>query len=143
YYVQKHPLNQNILTYIKSFEIMKIPIYHTMTMPSGQLSRYLSELSVIAAYAKAAGQIQLYEQAKSAYDNMVSQYNEQTKPKKKGFWDLPSFWNLNTNDAMPLSYLEEDTLFKILTKTVMTLTQGEIIKKLNESVELFNQKYGS
>ena len=122
---------------------MKIPIYHTMAMPSGQLSRYLSELSVIAAYAKAAGQIQLYEQAKSAYDNMVSQYKEQTKPKKKGFWDLPSFWNLNTNDAMPLSYLEEDTLFKILTKTVMTLTQGEIIKRLNESVERFNQKYGS
>ena len=55
-------------------------------MPSMELRNYLSELASIAALAKAANQTELYNQAKEAHDNLVTQYNTQNRPKKKGFW---------------------------------------------------------
>lgn len=99
---------------------MRMTIYHTTTMPSMKLTRYLSELSGIAALAKAANQMQLYNQAKDAHDSLVSKYNEQTRPKKKGFWeqlkDNLTFRELDTHVATPLSYLEDDVWFRSISE---------------------------
>lgn len=57
-----------------------MPIYHTTTMPSMELRIYLSELATIAALAKVAKQTEIYNQAKEAYDHLVSQYNEHAPP---------------------------------------------------------------
>ena len=54
-------------------------------MPSMELRNYLSELASIAALAKAANQTELYNQAKEAHDNLVTQYNTQNRPKKRDF----------------------------------------------------------
>ena len=124
---------------------MKMPIYHTTTMPSMELTSYLSELSVIAALAKAANQLTLYSQAKDAHDRLVSQYNEQTKPKKKGFWeqfkDNITFRDLDTHVALPLTYLEEDSAFKIIYEGIKDWPSYKIQSELNKAVADFNRKH--
>lgn len=122
-----------------------MPIYHTTTMPSIELTSYLSELSMIAAFAKAANQLTLYNQAKEAHDCLVSQYNEQTKPKKKGFWeqfkDNITFRDLDTHVAIPLTYLEEDSTFKAILEGVQSWPSDEILRQLNQTVADFNKKH--
>ena len=76
-----------------------------------ELRIYLSELATIAALAKVAKQTEIYNQAKEAYDHLVSQYNEQARPKKKGFWeqfkDNLTFRDLDINSTELLQSLEE------------------------------------
>ena len=114
-------------------------------MPSMELTSYLSELSVIAALAKAANQLTLYSQAKDAHDRLVSQYNEQTKPKKKGFWeqfkDNITFRDLDTHVALPLTYLEEDSAFKIIYEGIKDWPSYKIQSELNKAVADFNRKH--
>ena len=125
---------------------MRMPIYHTTTMPSMKLTSYLSELSVIAAFAKAANQMQLYNQAKEAHDRLVYQYNEQTRPKKKGFWeqfkDNLTFRELDTHVAMSLSYLEDDASFRGISEGLKSWPSYKLVTELNNAVESFNRKHG-
>ena len=124
---------------------MRMPIYHTTTMPSIELTSYLSELSVLAALAKAANQTKLYNQAQEAHDKLVANYNEQTRQKKKGFWeqfkDNLTFRDLDTNVAMSLNYLEEDSMFKTMYETIKSWPSYKIIKELNQAVADFNRKH--
>ncbi len=124
---------------------MKMPIYHTTTMPSIKLTSYLSELSMIAAFAKAANQLTLYNQAKEAHDRLVSQYNEQTRPKKKGFWeqfkDNITFRDLDTHVAIPLTYLEDDPTFKAICEGIQSWPPNRIQSELNQAVADFNRKH--
>ena len=96
---------------------MRMPIYHTRTMPSMELRNYLSELASIAALAKAANQTELYNQAKEAHDNLVTQYNTQNRPKKKGFWgqfkDNLLFRDMDTHIVDLLEPLEGDPYFQM------------------------------
>lgn len=124
---------------------MRMPIYHTTTMPSMALTGYLSELSTLAAFAKTANQMQLYNQAKEAHDRLVAQYNEQTRPKKKGFWeqfkDNLTFRELDTHVALPLYYLENDTMFNTLCESLKSLPSYRINQLLSEAVQNFNSKH--
>ena len=114
-------------------------------MPSIELTSYLSELSMIAAFAKVANQPTLYNQAKEAHDRLVTQYNEQTKPKKKGFWeqfkDNITFRDLDTHVAIPLTYLEEDSTFKAILEGVQSWPSYEVVRQLNQAVADFNRKH--
>lgn len=123
---------------------MRMPIYHATTMPSMALNNYLSELSVIAAYAKVANQETLYNQIKEAHDGLVVQYNRQSQPKKKGFWeqfkDNLTFRELDTHIAIPLTYLEDDSMFKTICDGLQKRPKQEILVQLNKAVEDFNRK---
>ena len=88
--------------------MIKIPVHNTFTTPSQQLTTYLSILEVMAAYAKAAHQTDLFNQLKEQHDKMVTQYNEQNKPKKKGFWEQVKdnlTLNMDTHTTFYLSLL--------------------------------------
>lgn len=122
-----------------------MPIYHTTTMPSMELRFYLSELATIAALAKVANQTEIYNQAKEAHDRLVSQYNEQTRPKKKGFWeqfkDNLTFRDLDTHIAEHLPSLEEDFNFKMFLSAYANRPIHEVNQALSEQIQRFNSKH--
>lgn len=122
-----------------------MPIYHTTTMPSMELRIYLSELATIAALAKVAKQTEIYNQAKEAYDHLVSQYNEQARPKKKGFWeqfkDNLTFRDLDINSTELLQSLEEDSTYNMFVRVYSNRPIYETNQALNEQIQQFNNKH--
>jgi hypothetical protein len=108
--------------------------------------KFQSSLSVIAAYAKAANLMDLYNQAKEAHDNMTRQYNAQTAPKKKGFWEQFKdnlTFNMDTHVSLPASFLEDDVTFQALYEHAKSLPQNELLKQLREAVTTHNNLYGN
>lgn len=65
---------------------MQVTINQQSYGPSNELRFRFRKLCEIAAAAKVSGQTELFEQAKSLYDSLASQYNAQARPKKRGFW---------------------------------------------------------
>ena len=55
--------------------------------PSKDLWFRLRKLQEIAAAAIIMNHVELYNQAKSLYDQMICEYNSQAETKKKGFWE--------------------------------------------------------
>lgn len=124
---------------------MRMPIYHTRTMPSMELRNYLSELASIAALAKAANQTELYNQAKEAHDNLVTQYNTQNRPKKKGFWeqfkDNLLFRDMDTHIVDLLEPLEGDPYFQMQVNAYKNFPIQKLNQALNETIQQFNSKH--
>lgn len=124
---------------------MRMPIYHTRTMPSMELRNYLSELASIAALAKAANQTELYNQAKEAHDNLVTQYNTQNRPKKKGFWrqfkDNLLFRDMDTHIVDLLEPLEADPYFQMQVNAYKNFPIQKLNQALNETIQQFNSKH--
>lgn len=124
---------------------MRMLIYHTTTSPSIELTSYLSKLWVLAAYAKAANKMSLYNQAKDIHDRLVLNYNEQVRPKKKGFWqqfkDNITFRDLDTHCAITLEYLEENSTFQTIYEAVKQEPSYKLIEELNRAVTEFNQNH--
>lgn len=124
---------------------MKMPIYHTRTTPSMELRNYLSELASIAALAKAANQTELYNQAKEAHDNLVTQYNTQNRPKKKGFWgqfkDNLLFRDMDTHIVDLLEPLEGDPYFQMQVNAYKNFPIQKLNQALNETIQQFNSKH--
>ena len=122
----------------------RIPIHSTILRPSIDFIKIQSSLAVIAAYAKAAELMDLYNQAKEAHDNMTRQYNAQSAPKKKGFWEKFKdnlTFNLDTQIALPASYLEDDVTFQAIYNHAKSLSQNELLKKIKEAVTTHNSLY--
>lgn len=124
--------------------MIRIPVHNTITTPSQDFIKYQSSLQAIAAYAKAAHQTELYNQAKEAHDKLVRQYNEQNTPKKKGFWEQFKdnlTFNMDTHVTHYASYLEEDTTFKILYEGALKLPQSKLINDLRQLLAIHNSLY--
>ena len=126
--------------------MIRIPVHNTITSPSLDFIKYQTTLVFIAAYAKAANQMDLYNQAKEAHDNMASQYNAQTAPKKKGFWEQFKdnlTFNMDTHVALPAGYLEDDVTFQTIYEQAKTLSQSELLKQLGDAIAIYNGLYGN
>lgn len=126
--------------------MVRIPVRNTIISPSLDFIKFQSSLMVIAAYAKAANQNDLYEQAKEAHDNMARQYNAKTAPKKKGFWEQFKdnlTFNMDTQVALPVSYLEDDPSFTAMYEAIKKLSPYEVQKGLRDAVNTHNSLYGN
>lgn len=124
--------------------MVRIPVHNTITTPSLDFIKYQSSLQVIAAYAKAAHQTELYNQAKEAHDKLVRQYNEQNTPKKKGFWEQFKdnlTFNMDTHVTLYSSYLEEDPTFKSLYEAALNLPQSKLLNDLKQLLIVHNGLY--
>jgi hypothetical protein len=121
--------------------MIKIPVHNTFTTPSQQLTTYLSILEVMAAYAKAAHQTDLFNQLKEQHDKMVTQYNEQNKPKKKGFWEQVKdnlTLNMDTHTRFYLSLLEEEVAFTSTYDSIKNLPQSKLLQELKKGIDQLN-----
>lgn len=122
-----------------------MPIYRTTTMPSMELRNYLSELATIAALAKAVNQTDIYNQVKEAHDNLVTQYNNQNRPKEKGVWgqfkDNLLFRDMDIHTVELLETLENDSNFQMLVNACNNFTTQKLNQVLNESIQQFNSKH--
>lgn len=126
--------------------MIRIPVHSTILRPSIDFIKIQSSIAVIAAYAKAAELMDLYNQAKEAHDNMTRQYNAQSAPKKKGFWEKFKdnlTFNLDTQIALPASYLEDDVTFQAIYNHAKSLSQNELLKQLKEAVTTHNSLYSN
>ena len=121
--------------------MIKIPVHNTFTTPSQQLTTYLSILEVMAAYAKAAHQTDLFNQLKEQHDKMVTQYNEQSRPKKKGFWEQVKdnlTLNMDTHTTFYLSFLEEEVAFTSTYDSIKNLPQSKLLQELKKGIDQLN-----
>ena len=121
--------------------MIKIPVHNTFTTPSQKLTTYLSILEVMAAYAKAAHQTDLFNQLKEQHDKMVTQYNEQNKPKKKGFWKQVKdnlTLNMDTHTTFYLSLLEEEVAFTSTYDSIKNLPQSKLLQELKKGIDQLN-----
>ena len=108
--------------------------------PSLDFLTHKGKLAEIAVYAKAANQMDLYNQAKEAHDNLVRQYNAQlpqTSSRKKGW--TPFRGEDEAVFSAPLECFEDDSINQILYEHAKTLSQFELSKKLSEAVDSFNR----
>ena len=126
--------------------MIRIPVHNTISSPSMDFIKFQSSLAVIAAYAKAANLMDLYNHAKEAHDNMARQYNAKTAPKKKGFWEQFKdnlTLNMDTQVALTVSYLEDDPSFTTMYEAIKKLSPYEIQKGLRDAVNTHNSLYGN
>ena len=124
--------------------MIKVPIHTTFVSPSLDFIKYRSSLMVVAAYAKAANQIELYKQAKETYDKVTRQYNEKTAPKKKGFWEQFKdnlTFNMDSQVALSISYLEDDSDFLEMIEAIKRKSSFEIQKGLREAILVHNSLF--
>ena len=68
--------------------MIHIPVNYRTISASDEFNKFQNSLEIIAAYAKAANQMELFNQVKQAHDNNAHQFNTQCKP-KKSFWQIP------------------------------------------------------
>lgn len=118
---------------------MKMPINYTHINPSVQLTMELSRLAQIAAGAKAIGHIVLETQAREAYNNLVSKYNEQLPTKKpKGFWaqfkDNITFSDLDCTFVQRLSYLDDSNDYKTFCGIFSNMNRAEAVDIINKII---------
>jgi LPS O-antigen subunit length determinant protein (WzzB/FepE family) len=124
--------------------MIRIPVHNTITTPSQDFIKYQTSLQAIAAYAKAAHQAELYNQAKETHDKLVRQYNEQNAPKKKGFWEQFKdnlTLNMDTHVTFYASYLEEDIAFKTLYEGALKLPQSKLMNDLRQLLDYHNSLF--
>ncbi len=124
--------------------MIRIPVHHTITCPSEEFNNYIVTLSTVAAYAKAAHQMDLYNQIKEIHDNLVRQYNEQNKPKKKGFWEQFKdnlSLNMDTHFALHVSYLEDNASFNNLYEYLKNFPQEELLRELRKGISVLNSLF--
>lgn len=124
---------------------MKVTVRNTTISASMDLIKFQTSLEMIAAYAKAANQMDLYNKVKEAHDNISYQFNARNTPKKKGFWQQFKdnlLGDMDTTTVIPLRSLEESFTFKPLYEAAKKLSYNELIRSLEMLVDKHNKLYG-
>lgn len=106
--------------------------------PSMDFLRLKGMLVEIAGYAKAANQMDLFNQAKEAHDNLVRQYNAQRPKSSSPNRRWTPFSVEDTTISAPEEYLEEDSIYQVLYEHAKTLSQYELNERLRKAVDSFN-----
>ena len=118
---------------------MRTEVLNTWTTPSSELLALQRCLAQIAALAKTANQMELFNQAKESHDNLTRQYNAQTAPKKKGFWErLVNNLSMGVDTVVDVPYLEESYYFKDYYEEAKALQKDELLKTLYIAIEQYN-----
>lgn len=106
--------------------------------PSFGFLQQKGRLATIAIYAKVLNQMDLYNQAKEAHDNLVRQYNAQlpqSSSRKKGW--TPFRAEDEAVLSAPLEYLEDDGIIQLLFEQAKTMPQYEIEKELRKAIDYY------
>lgn len=126
--------------------MIHIPVNHRTISASDEFIKFQSSLFMIAVYAKAANQMELFNQVKQAHDNMARQFNTQCKP-KKGFWQefKDNFsLNMDTESFISERYLEDkEPEFSAYYQYAKSLSPRDLQAALNRAIEDHNRKYGN
>lgn len=122
---------------------MGIPVTSSISGPSSDFNNYQSSLCSIAAYAKAANQMELYNQAKDAHDKMAREYNNRNAEKKRGFWEsIARSISFDTHVTLSAPYLEDDPSFIQMYKIASMLPNYQVLALLRAAVNQHNIAYG-
>lgn len=124
---------------------MKYKASHTFTSPSLQFNNVQTQLAQIAAYAKAAKEINIFNQIKEMHDNMSRRFNSENAPQKKSWFQSHFGYDTETLFSAPL--LEDNisfkTFYEIASKTSVTENRNTLYSLLNSVLgnQRRNDKY--
>ena len=107
-------------------------------LPSQHYLRRKGLLAEIAILAKAANNMDLFNQAKEAHDNLVRQYNAQRpKPSSRNRGWSP-FSAEETTISAPEEYFDENDINQVLYEQAKTLSQYELNIQLRKAIDSFS-----
>lgn len=124
---------------------MKYKASHTFTSPSLQFNNVQTQLAQIAAYAKAAKEINIFNQIKEMHDNMSRRFNAENAPQKKSWFQSHFGYDTETLFSAPL--LEDNisfkTFYEIASKSSVTENRNTLYSLLNSVLgnQRRNDKY--
>lgn len=125
--------------------MIHIPVSMRTISASDEFNKFQSILFMIAVYAKAANQMELFNQVKQAHDNNARQFNTQCKP-KKGFWQEFKdnlLLNMDVESFVPAKCLDEKEMeFSVLYQYAKSLSLKDLQNTLNGAIADHNRKYG-
>ena len=112
---------------------MKYTATHTFTSPSLQFNNVQTQLAQIAAYAKAANEMEIFNQMKEMHDNMSRRFNAENAPQKKNWFQSHFGYDTETLFSAPL--LEDNisfkTFYEIASKSSVTENRNTLYTLLN------------
>ena len=112
---------------------------------SDEFNKFQSSLFMIAVYAKAANQMELFNQVKQAHDDNARQFNTQCKP-KKGFWQEFKdnfFLNMDVESFVEERYLDEKSVeFSAFYQHAKSLSPRDLQAYLEGAIVEHNRKFG-
>lgn len=112
---------------------MKYTANHTFRGSSLQFNNVQTQLAQIAAYAKAAKEINIFNQIKEMHDNMSRRFNAENAPQKKSWFQSHFGYDTETLFSAPL--LEDNisfkTFYEIASKSSVTENRNTLYSLLN------------
>jgi hypothetical protein len=117
---------------------MKYTASHSFTSPSLQFNKVQTQLAQIAAYAKAAREMDIFNQIKEMHDNMSRQFNTENAPKKKSWFQSHFGYDTETLFSAPL--LEDNISFKTFYEIASKSSASE---NRNALYSLLNSAFGN
>ena len=101
---------------------------------------------MIAIYAKLTNNMDIFNQAKEIHDEFARRFNEQNRPKKKGFWQEFKdnlTLNMDTTSFTPAELLDEnEPPFSTYYEFVKSKSQAELQASLKWALSNYKNKYG-
>lgn len=126
--------------------MIHIPSNHTSISPSREFIEHQTSLMMIAIYAKLTNNMDIFNQAKEIHDEFARRFNEQNRPKKKGFWEEFKdnfFLNMDTTSFTPAEFLDENSdTFSVWYEMEKSKSQAELQGLLKWALSDYNSKYG-
>ena len=117
---------------------MKYKASHTFTSPSLQFNNVQTQLAQIAAYAKAAKEINIFNQIKEMHDNMSRRFNAENAPQKKSWFQSHFGYDTETLFSAPL--LEDNITFKTFYEIA---SKSSVTENRNTLYSLLNSVFGN
>ena len=112
---------------------MKYTASHSFTSPSLEFNKVQAQLAQIAAYAKAAKELDIFNQIKEMHDNMSRRFNAENAPQKKNWFQSHFGYDTETLFSAPL--LEDNisfkTFYEIASKSSVTENRNTLYSLLN------------
>ncbi len=126
--------------------MIHVPSNHTSISPSREFIAHQTSLEMIAIYAKLTNNMDIFNQAKEIHDEAARRFNEQNRPKKKGFWEEFKdnfFLNMDTTSFTPAEFLDENSdTFSVWYEMEKSKSQAELQGLLKWALSDYNSKYG-
>ena len=117
---------------------MKYTASHSFTSPSLEFNKVQAQLAQIAAYAKAAREIDIFNQIKEMHDNMSRRFNAENAPQKKGWFQSHFGYDTETLFSAPL--LEDNITFKTFYEIASNSSASD---NRNTLYSLLNSAFGN
>lgn len=117
---------------------MKYTASHSFTSPSLEFNKVQAQLAQIAAYAKAAREIDIFNKIKEMHDNMSRRFNAENAPQKKGWFQSHFGYDTETLFSAPL--LEDNITFKTFYEIASNSSASD---NRNTLYSLINSAFGN